>query len=499
MMPSDQDDEPQQQRRRRQQQQQLMRQLRQQQAALVELRSVDDGDGGNDDDGGLTCGWKGWFKKYFWEGQALEDGASADVALLKAFRSDEMTREDELPEETEAPEGEKTRCWLVPRQRQLVGMALPAAFFHLIWWTYMAAKSEFGLFTERMDGIPLWYMTITMLFGSMLAGSTSEGGGAVAFPVMTLVFGILPEVARDFSFMIQSVGMTSAAFAILYMRVKVETHALVYVSLGGMLGILFGLEKVAPSLTPAYSKMFFVSVWFSFAFSLFWLNRNHGRRVFDEIPDFESLTKFGISWRALVLLATGFIGGIFSSISGSGIDICCFSILTLLFRVSEKTATPTSVILMAINTCFGFVYRNFWMGGVQKDAWGYFAVCVPVVVLGAPFGSCVGSHFHRLVLASLVYIVDTAQLIIAVLVVKPWLNREHGGGTDTPVQLTVMSILILFGGAVFFKLVEVAGRRLLAIQEDKIARREQRESAVRKGVNAWLQIPAFDPVTREDV
>ena len=26
----------------------------------------------------------------------------------------------------------------------------------------------------------------------------------------------------------------------------------------------------------------------------------------------------------------------------SGIDICSFSVLTLLFRVSEKTATPTS-------------------------------------------------------------------------------------------------------------------------------------------------------------
>ena len=61
---------------------------------------------------------------------------------------------------------------------------------------------------------------------------------------------------------------------------------------------------------------------------------------------------FGI-WQAGVLSLTGFLGGIFSAITGSGVDICSFSILSLLFRVSEKVSTPTSVVLMAINTCVG--------------------------------------------------------------------------------------------------------------------------------------------------
>ncbi|ETN73898.1 hypothetical protein NECAME_13351, partial [Necator americanus] len=38
--------------------------------------------------------------------------------------------------------------------------------------------------------------------------------------------------------------------------------------------------------------------------------------------------------------------GIFTSFAGSGVDICIFSINTLLFRVSEKTATPTTVVIM---------------------------------------------------------------------------------------------------------------------------------------------------------
>ena len=34
--------------------------------------------------------------------------------------------------------------------------------------------------------------------------------------------------------------------------------------------------------------------------------------------------------------------------------------------------------------------------GVEEEAWGYLAVCVPVVVVFAPLGSIVASHFHRL-------------------------------------------------------------------------------------------------------
>ncbi len=60
----------------------------------------------------------------------------------------------------------------------------------------------------------------------------------------------------------------------------------------------------------------------------------------------------------LVLIATGFVGGIFSSFAGSGLDICSFSVITLLFRVTEKTATPTSVVLMAGNTVIGTYWRQ---------------------------------------------------------------------------------------------------------------------------------------------
>jgi hypothetical protein len=46
----------------------------------------------------------------------------------------------------------------------------------------------------------------------------------------------------------------------------------------------------------------FVSIWFSFALSLFVLNMQHKRRTFSSIQDFNW-------WKAVVLYATGFFGG----------------------------------------------------------------------------------------------------------------------------------------------------------------------------------------------
>ena len=223
---------------------------------------------------------------------------------------------------------------------------------------------------------------------SFLAGMTSEGGGAVAFPVMTLAFSISPAIARDFSLMIQSVGMTAATFTIFWMRIQLEWRSIIFCSSGAILGMIIGLEFIDPNLTPPQKKMGFVSIWFAFAFALFLLNRYHKRKTFRIIPEFNT-------WKAGVLLLTGFLGGIFSAVAGSGVDICSFSILTLLFRVSEKTATPTSVVLMAGNTVVGFYWRQVMMEEIHIDSYHYFAVCVPIVVLGAPLGN-ISNYYHLL-------------------------------------------------------------------------------------------------------
>ena len=276
---------------------------------------------------------------------------------------------------------------------------------------------------------------------------TSEGGGAVAFPVMTLAMGIPPTVARDFSMMIQSLGMSCSAFAILFQRVQVEWHALLFCSTGGGLGTIFGLHFIDPNLTPQQKKIVFVSVWFSFAVSLYLLNRTRKRHAFSQIPRF-------VLWKAVVLFIAGFVGGVFTSLSGSGVDICSFSILTLLFRVSEKVATPTSVILMAAISLVGSYWRLVVMRTVAMETWNNLAVCVPVVSLVSPIGATLSSHFHRLVLAWIIYVIDVFALVSAYVIIP------------MTTGLIVMSVVIIVVGSIFFFGITKVGERLVASVAD---------------------------------
>eukprot|EP00242_Pyramimonas_sp_CCMP2087_P015026 CAMPEP_0198211960 /NCGR_PEP_ID=MMETSP1445-20131203/25441_1 /TAXON_ID=36898 /ORGANISM="Pyramimonas sp., Strain CCMP2087" /LENGTH=468 /DNA_ID=CAMNT_0043886321 /DNA_START=310 /DNA_END=1716 /DNA_ORIENTATION=- len=316
--------------------------------------------------------------------------------------------------------------------RPLKGVLIPAAFFHLVWWAYMIKFDLFYVFEEK------YYMSFVMIFGSLIAGATSEGGGSVAFPVMTLAFDVDPVVARDVSFMIQSCGMSAATFTIFYMGVKVERNAFIFCALGGLFGIVLGLEQISTRMSSAQKKIGFVSIWFAFAFSLYWLNRNEARHVHLTVQNFPGK----LYWRALVLILTGFIGGIFSSVAGSGLDIYTFATLTLLFRVSEKVATPTSVCLMSTNSIIGIGWRIFFQRSVDMESWEFIAVTMPVVVLGAPFGSVLGSYCHRLVLAAFVYSTDTVQLVAAYIIVNNQGNLDN--------KLIVTGGLCTVFGAIFF-------------------------------------------------
>ena len=80
-------------------------------------------------------------------------------------------------------------------------------------WLYVMVKED-----AWEEVFSFYVMSLTMVFGSLIAGSTPMGGGVVAFPVVVLYLKLQPEEGRDFSLMIQSVGMTSASFLIIYAK-----------------------------------------------------------------------------------------------------------------------------------------------------------------------------------------------------------------------------------------------------------------------------------------
>ena len=328
---------------------------------------------------------------------------------------------------------------MVPTQRPRTTWLPTALTVIVVWaaWAWaMGSGARWGLFGEG------WFMSVTMAFGSFIAGATSEGGGAVAFPVMTLLFGIAPATARDFSLMIQTVGMCAAGITILATRIPIERRALVWSSLGGALGVIAGLEWVAGLLPPAFAKMLFMSTWLAFAFALWLINRYHEREVHHEIRHF-------LPRHALLLFLTGIVGGVITSITGSGLDITTFSLLVLRLRINEKVATPTSVVLMGVNATVGFAWKSLAGGGMAAEAWGYWWVCVPIVVVGAPFGAWFIKHRSRQFVARLLYASIGAQFVAAMLIVP-----QTAG-------LLAFSATVFLGGLGFFRWMANRGVRRL--------------------------------------
>ncbi|MEM6673670.1 MAG: sulfite exporter TauE/SafE family protein [Planctomycetota bacterium] len=324
-----------------------------------------------------------------------------------------------------------------------VAIGATCAVVWSLWLTGMIAGDRFGLFATN------WFMSVTMAFGSFIAGATSEGGGAVAFPVMTLGFGIAPNVARDFSLLIQAVGMTAASFTILWTRVPVVMPALFFSTVGGAVGIVLGLEFIVPHVAPAYAKMLFTATWLAFAFALFWINRYHDREVHDEIEHFGG--RHGV-----LLAGYGVVGGVISSITGSGLDIVTFSLLVLRLRISEKIATPTSVVLMAGNAVVGALYRGQVQEMLAPRAWDFWWVCVPIVVVGAPFGAWFIKRRSRLFVARLLYASIAIQFVAAVLIVP-----------QTPRLLLFTAVTFGAGVALFRTMANRGVRRLEWLRSKK--------------------------------
>lgn len=313
-------------------------------------------------------------------------------------------------------------------KRTLLIFGLPVALVYLIWGWHMFASQSWQLFLTE------WYMTLTMVFGSLIAGASSEGGGAVAYPVMTLAFQITPEVARNFSLAIQSIGMTAASLWIVAKRITIEKTYLWLAMGGGTLGIILASFFIVPLIQPAYAKMMFVSFWLSFGIALFVINHIKKR---DTRTSLSSLT----SWQKAELFFIGILGGTLSAIFGNGIDICTFAFVTLKYNLSEKIATPTSVVLMASNAVVGTIIHMFVLQDMQQQAVDFWLVCIPVVMLGAPFGAFIIDKINRMTIATLLYTIIVVQFIAAIFIIKPGL-----------ILAMVSTVTFLIGISTFFLL-----------------------------------------------
>ncbi|TVQ68113.1 MAG: sulfite exporter TauE/SafE family protein [Balneolaceae bacterium] len=319
-------------------------------------------------------------------------------------------------------------------QRSALKLFIPVALAALaIWIFYMSWSSSWFLFRDN------WFMTATMLFGSFIAGASSEGGGAIAYPVMTLIFSIEPDIARNFSFAIQSIGMTFAAFWIVLSKIRIDLTYFILAGTGGLVGIIFGTFFVAPLVLPEYAKMMFVSFWLSFGIALWIVTFVNERKHRDSLPRLSAAQK-------AELLLVGVFGGVFSSVLGNGLDICSFSYVVIKYGLSEKVATPTSVMLMASNAIAGLILNTWVVQTMQPEAIQYWLVSIPVVIFGAPLGAYVITRIGRKTIAGILISIIIIQFVTALFIVRP--------GSE----LSLFSFLIFLAGIILFFVLTKSGQ-----------------------------------------
>ncbi|KAJ1359603.1 hypothetical protein KIN20_018372 [Parelaphostrongylus tenuis] len=118
--------------------------------------------------------------------------------------------------------------------RKYIAFLFPVVIMQTLWWLTAIRYEWLALFETH------WHMPLIMVLGALVAGMTSEGGGA-------------------------SVGMMCALFVIVFMQVQIEQRAVLFGTIGSIPGLVFGFEVFDPLLDAAQKKMLFVSIWASFA------------------------------------------------------------------------------------------------------------------------------------------------------------------------------------------------------------------------------------------
>ncbi len=314
----------------------------------------------------------------------------------------------------------------------------------VVWFVGVTATGNWGRVVDNLVA------TVTMIFGSFVAGSTPQGGGAVAFPVFTKGLEVPAEVARTFSLCIQTIGMGAASAAIIIRGRTIDVRAILLSLPAALVGFGAGVlllgdgdEPFLPSTLPGpYVKVSFTLLVAGMAFVVYLGSKRPLREVRT------SVEPFGPRQIGVVVVAA-LLGGVASSLVGSGSDVFFYVALVVVLGLEPKIAVPSSVVVMAAVSIAGFLVLGLAGGQLdvtvvgdqvvavggdtlaepidasRADLFGLWLAAVPVVCWGAPLGSAFASRLTSRQLARFVVLLAAAEVLTTVVFLKEL--REDAG------------------------------------------------------------------------
>jgi uncharacterized protein len=296
--------------------------------------------------------------------------------------------------------------------------------FYTVWLTIVVVGNHWQTLREH------WGIAVAMALGSYAAGSTPMGGGTVGFPVLVLLFKQAATLGRDFSFAVQSIGMTSASIFIISRRQPVEWPMVRWAMFGSLVGTPLGIFYIAPLVPPLLIKVSFAVIWCSFGVL-------HLYRL-KELSRHEGLAPGAHRFDRNAGLAIGLLAGATAAaITGVGIDMVLYAVLVLLCQADLKIAIPSSVIIMAWTSLVGIAVKCL-TGTVQPGVFGNWLAAAPVVALGAPLGAFIVDKVGRAPTLMFVSILCIGQFV--------WTM------TDEWARLGVNGLIFSLGGVLIFNL-----------------------------------------------
>ena len=302
--------------------------------------------------------------------------------------------------------------------RRTAQYAIPAAIT-LAWLAAMVATDSLGRALDH------WESSLTMVFGSFLAGSSPVGGGAVSFPVFTKVLEVPAPVARTFALSTQAVGMTTAAAIMLLARRPLEPRVIATGVLAGGAGFVTALLLLGDADTPFWEPTIpapYVKVTFTLLLAatsyVMLLTLRHGAHHHGapRIPHWNARV-----WTGLILAT--FVGGAISTLIGTGVNVLLFLFAVTMAGLHPRVGVASSIVTMALLSILGFVLLGLVDGQLdvalgasgevvrvggepvgplpaeRYDLLGLWIAAIPVVVWAAPLGTHVVHLLaeHRLI------------------------------------------------------------------------------------------------------
>lgn len=236
----------------------------------------------------------------------------------------------------------------------------------------------FGYFAATLIGISL--------------GLIGGGGSILTVPVLVYLFGIDVTLATSYSLFI--IGMTSLVGAFRnYRKGQVSIRTALLFGLSSITTVFLSRQFLLPAIPDVLFRVADFTVTRSFAVMVLFASL----MLFASISMIKSGSKETQPSRGKTgilflvnLLFTGIGVGLVTGLFGAGGGFLLIPVLVLLFRMPMKEAVGTSLLIIALNSLFGFAGD---IGNVTPD-WHFLFILTAIAIAGILVGGVLSTRIN---------------------------------------------------------------------------------------------------------